>query len=82
MVILIFGVGQFGKEWKKEIQKGNDKISSTVFSEVLRMSEMSLNCQIGPFLEFSGRSVWLPRGMAMVPFGHRASLGIFLGGTF
>ena len=46
------------------------------------MPEISLESQIDPFLEFSGRSVWLPRGMVVIPFGVPASPRMFLGGIF
>ena len=46
------------------------------------MPDMSLNSQIGQFLEFSGRSVWSPMERAMIPFVFRASLEIFLGEIF
>ena len=46
------------------------------------MPEVSLKYQIGPFIEFLGRSVWLPRGMTVITFGVPASPGMFLGGIF
>ena len=46
------------------------------------MPEISLNPKLAHFFEFLGRSVWLPRGMAVMPFGFPASPGIFLGGMF
>ena len=53
-----------------------------VFYEEAEMLIKCLKYQIYPFLKFLGRSVWLLRGMAMIPFRFRASLGILIGGMF